>query len=328
MVWDFGLVEYSKILISSGVTILAVANTNEAIILRNAGVTEEIMMLTPVASKNEVELLIKNHVILTIGSLEEIEIAKKVSETINESFEFQIKIDTGFGRYGFIYNDFENILNVFKIADTKKVYGVYTHFSKPIDEKWTQKQFDRFLIVIEKIRLAGYDPGILHVCESTAFFKYRNMFLNAVRIGSAFQGRMLLQGIGLKKIGIFKTNIVEIKEVPAGYNISYSNEYKNKKDTKIAIIPVGYMDGLNRKNLRDSFSFKDNLLSVLMEIKKIFKDSRLKVKINGKEYPIIGRLGMYHAAIDITGADVNINDEVIVNIPPLQASEDIKREYV
>ena len=208
------------------------------------------------------------------------------------------------------------------------ISGMYTHFSKPIDEKWTKKQFERFLEVVEKVKKAGYNPGMLHTCESTAFFKYRYMYLNAVRIGSAFQGRTLVKNTGLKKIGTFKTTISEIKNVPKGYNISYSNEFKTKKNTKIAIVPVGYMDGLNRKNLRDSFSFKDNILSILIEIKKLFKDNSLKATINGKKYSIIGRLGMYHAIIDITGSDIKENDEVILDIAPLQTNENVKREYI
>ena len=88
------------------------------------------------------------------------------------------------------------------------------------------------------------------------------------------------------------------------------------------------MDGLNRKNARDSFSFKDNILSVLIEIKKIFKDNKIKVLINGKLYPVIGRLGMYHCVIDITGTDIKENDEVTLNITPLQTNENIKREYM
>ena len=88
------------------------------------------------------------------------------------------------------------------------------------------------------------------------------------------------------------------------------------------------MDGLNRKNARDSFSFKDNILSCLIEFKKIFKDNKLKVKIKGKQSPIIGRLGMYHAVIDITGTDIKENDEVILDIAPLQVSDNIKREYI
>lgn len=328
MEWDFGLVEYSKMLLNNGVTMLAVANVEEAEILRQAGIQEKILMLTPTRNKNEIKSLIQNHIILTIGNTEELALAKELAKKYEEKIEVQIKIDTGFGRYGFLYNQIEDILELFKLNKMVYISGMYTHFSKPIDEKWTRKQFERFLEVVEKVKKAGYNPGMLHACESTAFFKYRYMYLNAVRIGSAFQGRTLVKNTGLKKIGTFKTSISEIKNVPKGYNISYSNEFRTKKNTKIAIVPVGYIDGLNRKNLRDSFSFKDNILSILIEIKKLFKDNNLKATINGKKYSIIGRLGMYHAIIDITGSDIKENDEVILDIAPLQTNENIKREYI
>lgn len=328
MEWDYGLVEYSKMLLNNGVTMLAVANVEEAEALRQAGIQEKILMLTPTRNKNEIKSLIQNHIILTIGNAEELALAKELAKKYDEKIEVQLKIDTGFGRYGFLYNQIEDILEVFKLNKMVYISGMYTHFSKPIDEKWTKKQFERFLEVVEKVKKAGYNPGMLHTCESTAFFKYRYMYLNAVRIGSAFQGRTLAKNTGLKKIGTFKTTISEIKNVPKGYNISYSNEFKTKKNTKIAIVPVGYMDGLNRKNLRDSFSFKDNILSILIEIKKLFKDNSLKATINGKKYSIIGRLGMYHAIIDITCSDIKENDEVILDIAPLQTNENVKREYI
>ena len=88
------------------------------------------------------------------------------------------------------------------------------------------------------------------------------------------------------------------------------------------------MDGLGRKKNRDSFSLKDNIISTLMELKKIFKDNYYKVEINGKEYRVIGRIGMYHAEVDITGTDIKVGDEVIIKgVSPLEISENIKREY-
>ncbi len=135
--------------------------------------------------------------------------------------------------------------------------------------------------------------------------------------------------LGLKKIGTFKSEIVSIKEVPKGYNISYSNEYKTKKKTKIAVIPVGYMDGLNIKNGRDSFNFKDNVLSICMEIKKLFTRPYIKVIIKNKKYNIIGRLGMYHAIVDITKSEeINLGDEVILPISPIYTNLNIRREYI
>lgn len=154
------------------------------------------------------------------------------------------------------------------------------------------------------------------------------MNLNAVRIGSLIQGRTLIDVPNLVKIGQFKSSIQEIKTVPKGYNISYGNMYKTKRETKIAIVPVGNMDGLNMKKARDIFSFKENFLSVGIEVKKFFKDNSLKVLINGKKYNIIGRIGMYHAVIDITGSDVSLEDEVILDIPPMQVNQMIRREYI
>ena len=116
--------------------------------------------------------------------------------------------------------------------------------------------------------------------------------------------------------------------VPKGYTISYGKMYKTKRETKIAIVPVGFMDGLNRRNDRDIFSWKENLLSVGIEIKKMFRDNRLKVWIQGKKYPIIGRIGMYHCVVDITDDEnISLQDEVFLEVPPMQINSIIRREY-
>lgn len=104
--------------------------------------------------------------------------------------------------------------------------------------------------------------------------------------------------------------------------------FKTKKETKIAIVPVGYMDGLNMRKDRDIFSVKENLLSIGIEIKKVFKNNKLQVTIKDKKYTIIGRIGMYHAVIDITDSDnITLDDEVVFEIPPMQVNSIIRREY-
>lgn len=334
-----GLVEYTKFLIENGINSFAVARFEEAIDLRKAEIENEILMLTPVIDRNELKTLVQNNVTLTIGSLEELKLLKEIIELVkseaNKKVEFKkvkvhLKIDTGFGRYGFLYSDLVEILSSFKsIDDNIEIEGIYTHFTKAIDEKWTNIQYKRFCEVIEFLKKNGYEPKYQHCCASTAFMKYKNMRLNAVRLGSVFQGRTLMKNTGLIKIGKFKTSIVEIKSVPKDYNISYGNAYTTKKETKIAIIPVGYKDGLNSGPKRDNFKFSNNIISVLMEIKKIFKDNRLEVKINDKTYKIIGRLGMYHSVIDITDSEnIKIGDTVVLNVTPLQTNDEIRREYV
>lgn len=323
--------EYSKFLINNGITTLAVSNVEEAIKLREIGIKEDIIMLSPVPLKKELKTLIEQNIILTISSLKDVLLIEEIvqkNEKI-QNVQAHLKIDTGLGRYGVLYTNKEEILKIFEKCKKIKIVGTYTHFSKPIDEKCTNKQFNRFLEVISFIKMKNFNPGILHCCASTAFLKYPMMHLNAIRIGSAFQGRTLVKVNNLKQIGEFKTNIVEIKKLPKGYTISYNNTYKTKRETTIAIIPVGYMDGFNKSKMRDDFSLKNNIIAIGMEIKKIFRDNKLKVKINDKNYNIIGKIGMYHTIIDITNSvDIKVGDVVTVELTPLQTNEEIRREYV
>lgn len=216
----------------------------------------------------------------------------------------------------------------FKCVIKYKSNGTYTHFARPMDEWYTRKQFNRFLDIIAMLKKEGQNPGMLHCSESTAILKYPMMNLNAVRLGSILQGRTLISVQDLKKIGQVKTSIQEIKTVPKGYNISYGKMFKTKRETKIAVIPIGYIDGLCMRKDRDIFSLKENVKSVGIEIKKFFKDNRLKVIIKDKKYYIIGRIGMYHAVVDITNAeDVTIDSEVMLDIPSMQVNSMIRREY-
>lgn len=324
-----GLTEYANFLIQNNIDILAVANFEEAIALREAHVQNEILMLSPTIIKKELKLLIENDITLTISSLEEYKLIGKIANDLEgKKVKAHLKIDTGFGRYGFLYNDITSIIKIFENPKIE-ILGAYTHFSKPNDKKWTTLQFNRFMSSVKNIIEKGYNLGMLHCCASTAFLEYPEMWLDAVRIGSAIQGRTLKKVNNLVKIGKFKTNITEIKNLPKGYNISYGNTYKTKRDTTIAIIPVGYMDGLNKNKLRDDFSLKNNLISVGMEIKKLFRENCLKAKIDGKYFKIIGRLGMYHSIIDITNSNnINIGDEVELEITPLQTNDIIRREYI
>lgn len=324
-----GLVQYSKFLVKHGIDFLAVANLEEATTLRQAGITEEILMLTPISKESELEKLIQQKITLTISTKEQIELIEKIGQNQENEIKAHIKIDTGFGRYGFLSTNLKDILDAFKMCDKLKLCGMYTHFARPMADNFTNKQFDRFLEVVKFLKKEGQDVGMLHCSESTAFLKYPMMHLNAVRIGSLLQGRTLVHKASFIPIGQFKSSIQEIKTVPKGYNISYGNMYKTKRETKIAILPVGFMDGLNMRKDRDIFSLKENFLSVGIEIKKFFKDNRLKVLIKDKKYSIIGRIGMYHAVVDITdGEAISIDDEVILEIPPMQVSSMIRREYV
>lgn len=330
---DCGLVEYSEFLIDNGIEMLAVATLEEAKELRIANIKEDILMLSSTSIEEEMEELIKNNITLTIGSKLDVEVLKKLAKKYKEKIKVHIKIDTGFGRYGFIYNDFETIItniNELKKINNIKIEGIFSHFSISYykNNKWTNIQFRRFMDTIEILKLNDITFDLMHICNSAAFLNYPNMHLNAARIGSAFLGRVDINEVGLKKIGTFKTNITEIKTVPKGFNIGYLNSYKTKKETKVAIVQLGYVQGYNIGKQQDMFRFIDKIRNIYCDVKNIFINKSLTVTINNKRYTVIGRLGMYHMDIDITGSEVKVNDTVYFNINPFYVDNKVRREYI
>lgn len=243
--YGLGLIEYANFLIDNGIETLAVATVEEAVLLRQAGIKMDILMLSATSIEEDIKTLIDNNIILTIGSKEDVETVLKVTNKKENKVRAHIKIDTGFARYGFIYSDIKTIVESIKKLETISIEGIYSHFSLAYykNDKWTIEQFNRFVNVLEVLKLNDINIRTIHICNSPAFLNYPEMHLNCSRIGSAFLGRVHSQNeVGLKKIGKLKTNITEIKTVPKGYNIGYLNSYKTKKETKLAIIQVGYMD--------------------------------------------------------------------------------------
>lgn len=239
--YGLGLVEFSKFLIDNGIETLAVSTVEEALSLRNAGIKEDILMMSSTSIKKDIKLLIENDIIITIGSIETKDAVLEVAKDSDKKIRAHIKIDTGLGRYGFLYNDITTIVNSIKSLSGISIEGIYSHFSSAYckKDKLTIKQFNRFIDVIETLKLNDINIPTYHICNSPAFLNYPNMHLNGARIGSAFLGRVITNNnLGLKKIGQLKTNITEIKTVPKNYNIGYLSTYKTKRLTKLAIIQL------------------------------------------------------------------------------------------
>lgn len=327
--YGLGLVQYSKFLVDNGIQMLAVATVEEALELRKGGIKEDILMMSSTAVKSDVKKLLENDIILTIGSKEAGNVVNELAQ--NKKARVHLKIDTGFGRYGFIYSKISEDVEDIKRWKNIKIEGTFSHLSIAFfgNGKESKEQFDRFVKSVEILKTNGIQTGMLHISNSSAFLRFDEMHLNAVRIGSALLGRISIPNIyGFKRVGILKSNVAEIKTVPKGYNIGYSNSYKTKKETKVAIVPCGYADGFNTIVDKDMFRKRDKIRYIVRDIKNVFRKQEIFVKINGEKYKVLGRLGMYHVTVDITGKNVNINDEVLFEVSPMLVDSRIKRKYI
>lgn len=330
--YGLGLHELANFLVQKGISYLAVSSVEEAIELANIeNINAKILCLESTAVQEELYELLNKDIIITIGSLEAANVLSKLAKKENKKVKVHLKIDTGFSRYGFLYNQKEIILKVIKENPSFLVEGIFSHFSNAYadNENYTKMQFYRFLSVKEFLEENGINIPIYHIANSSAFLKYDDMFLDAVRIGSAFLGRVIVENkIGLKRIGMLKSNVVEIKELKKGTKIGYSNSYTLKRNSQIAVVPVGYSDGFHVAVKNDTFKFVDRLRILKNSFMNVFKKDGINVYIKNLKYPVIGKVGMNHIVVDITDSDVKINDEVRMDISPVLVSSKIRREYI
>ena len=328
--YGLGLIQYAEFLIDNGINFLAVATVEEAIRLREGGIKSDILMMSSTAVKKDIEKLIENKIILTVGSKETGQAVDEIGNKLNQKVRVHLKIDTGFGRYGFTYNNREEMIEQIKSWKNIKIEGTFSHFSLAFYGKGeeSKQQFNRFIQCIEVLKMNDIEPGMLHICNSSAFLRFRDMHLNAVRIGSAFLGRLSMPNAwGFKKVGYLRSNVAEIKILPKGFNIGYSNTYKTKKETKVAIIPCGYADGFNVEVGKDMFRFRDKLRYIVRDTKDLFKRQAIYVKIGKDNCKVLGRIGACHIICDITDKNIALGEDVIIDVNPQYINFNIERVY-
>lgn len=327
--YGLGIIPFSNLLIENGIDFLAVSTVEEAIELRNNNINVDVLMLSSTSDYDEVKLLIENNIILSIGSFEAAKTAEKVCKKLNIKARVHIKLDTGFGRFGFYENEANELIELEKSFKNLVVEGHFSHFSCSFcNKEYTYKQYESYKRFINILEEADVSIGLKHICNSSAFVKYEEMYLDAVRIGSAFLGRLSFKSdFSLNKIAYLESCVSEIKELPKNHYVGYSNVFKVKRNTKAAIISLGGLDGFKVVPDKDMDRLIDKIRFLYNDVKYFFRKNYHTVKINNKTYRILGRIGKGQIICDITGSDVKVSDIVTTDINPLFVDSKIKREY-
>lgn len=275
-----------------GVDYLAVAFADEGVELRRHGISMPIVVLN--ADSDSFETMIANDLepeIYNFSSLESfVSLAKSYGEV---SYPVHIKFDTGMGRLGFREDDLERLADLLRQnSSVVRVETMFSHFavSDEVDQdEYTLHQLALFNKMTSKLSLElDYQP-LKHIANSAAIERFPDSQLDMCRLGIGLYAGCS-EGDKEQFIGALKTRIVHIKDVCRGETIGYGREGRVEKDMKIATIPVGYADGLDRH----------------------LGNGRWAVSVEGRKAPIVGRICMDTCMIDVSGMEVKEGDTVMI----------------
>lgn len=312
--YGLGTLQMANVLKEHGVRHFAVAEVSEARELRENGfVHEPILMLRGTANPDEVKPLLEMGVILTISSAADLQAARDC----HIPGQAHIKIDTGLGRFGFLPEQMSEILSCFSHSYIF-ITGIYTHFSSAYSDHKTRKQFAAFQEVVEALRDRGIDPGMVHCCNSAAFWYHPEMHMDGVRLGSALLGRVgFAEEAGLRPAGYCLAKVSEIRELPKNSPIGYNGAYRTRRVTETAVVDVGHLHGFCVENARDTQRPRDCVRDILHAVSRFVRRRAIYVDLNGHPCRVLGHIGMNTTVIDVTDCPCRVGDPVRLEINPL-----------
>jgi alanine racemase len=304
--YGHGAVEVSKRLLKEGISYLAVAYINEAVELRDAGITVPVIVLF---DTEDVKSIFDFNLMPVICDMDNALSLSKEAKKRNIPLKVHVKVDTGMGRVGL--HGKHVIRDLIKISDMHglEITGLLSHFSEAdlSDRTYAKFQLERFNEIREAVYGKLNRRIFSHIANSAAILSFQEAHLDAVRPGLMLYGYSPIksmerraksreseknksQDIGLIPAMSIKTRILSIRNVPSGTPISYGRTFITKRPSRIGVIPLGYADGYNRL-------FSNNA----------------EMLVNGKRVPVIGRVCMDLTMTDLTDVTgVKEDDEVVI----------------
>ncbi len=244
-----GPAEIASLLEFHRVSYLTVAYADEGVELREAGVTLPVMVMNH--NPSSADQLINYNLepeIFSFSSLRNFADCASRHGLVN--YPVHIKIDTGMHRLGFLPEDIDELISLLPSWDSIRIVSVLSHLAaadEPALDHFTHRQVETFVEASEKIRMATGYPFLRHILNTSGIIRFPQYQFDMVRPGIGIYGVGQYEGISLKPAGRFKTRISQVKRIPAGEPVGYNCMDVADHERLIAILPVGYADGLDRK---------------------------------------------------------------------------------
>ena len=285
-----GSIEVSKALQASGlVDYLAVAVADEGVELRREGITLPIIVMDPEVAA--LDLIVENNLEPNIYSFESLHAFVAMAQAKGlENYPVHIKIDSGMHRLGFYREQLPELVKELNLQSSILIKSIFSHLAgsdEPQFDAFTREQIEYFRDCAEILSAEG--GPIRHILNSAGIERFTESQMEMCRLGIGLYG-FSFNGAKLKNVCTLKTTILSVKTVPAGDTIGYGRHTTLTEDRRIAVIPIGYADGFDRR----------------------FGNHNGEVLVRGVRCPIVGNVCMDQAMVDVTEADAQVGDEVII----------------
>ena len=296
-----GSYELAKTLQEHRCDYLAVAVADEGEELRKAGITIPIMVMNP--EFGSFNVLFENNLEPEVYSFRLLDaIIRETERRGITSYPIHIKVDTGMHRLGFQPGDMPAVCERLRQQSGVVARSVFSHLAgsdSSIFDDFTMEQIGKFQTAAKTLEEGLEYKVIKHILNTAGIERFPQYQMDMVRLGIGLYGVSASGLRGLRNVSTLKTTILQIQDVPKGDSIGYGRRSYVDRDSRIAIIPIGYADGLDRH-----FSNREGI-----------------VLINGQRCPIIGNICMDACMVDVTDIEAHEGDTVVIFGEGLEVNE-------
>jgi alanine racemase len=303
--YGHGAVECARALERAGAAWLGVTSTEEGVRLREAAVRARILLMTGFWCGEEDDV-VRHKLTPAVWQSESLMLLAAAAEKLGaERVPVHVKVDTGMARLGAAPRDVPALLQRLEAQPRIWLEGLFSHLAsaEALDADDAREQAELFLAVKTQVEAAGFVPRLVHMANSATIAARRALHFNFVRPGLALYGYQLPLSSGgderpsplnVEPVLSWKTRIIALRDVSAGQGVGYNLTYRCAAASRLAVLPLGYADGLNRH------------LSSRAE-------DCARVLVSGEYAPIVGRVSMDLTVIDVTKLPaVAVGDEVVM----------------